>query len=186
MAWGPVSWLASCLLRLQRPTHSTQHTHRPATKTEPKILEEERLLIRLADAWWRSRSGSPGLRWVMVREAMKDAKVQEALASLNWKPAASDKELYAAFCAAIGKGHFKEQDVDGEQLTFKQKSERRKRDASRMRKKTAPPAITTTAKSKPPVKAEAPGAWPEIKTSPPSTRAEEVGKHKDKYKNILQ
>ena len=163
----------------------------PATKTEPKILEEERLLIRLADAWWRSRSGSPGLRWVMVREAMKDAKVQEALASLNWKPAASDKELYAAFCAAIGKGHFKEQDfdaweigdVDGEQLTFKQKSERRKRDASRMRKKTAPPAITTTAKSKPPVKAEAPGAWPVIKTSPLLTRAEEVGKHTYKEKH---
>ena len=76
----------------------------PATKTEPKILEEERLLIRFADAWWRSRSGSPGLRWVMVREAMKDAKVQEALATLNWKPATSDKELYAAICAAIGKG----------------------------------------------------------------------------------
>ena len=79
----------------------------PATKTEPKILDEERLLIRLADVWRRSRPGSPGLRGVMVREAMKDAKVQEALASLNWKPAASDKELYAAFCAAIGKGILK-------------------------------------------------------------------------------
>ena len=80
------------------------------TKTESKILEEERLLIRLADVWWRSRPGSPGLRWVMIREAMKEPKVQEALASLSWKPAASGKELYAAFCAATGSSDFREQD----------------------------------------------------------------------------
>ena len=77
----------------------------PATTEDVKTREDERLLIRLAEIWWRSRPGSPGLRWVTVREAMKDPKIQDALASLSWKPAASDKELYAAFCAAaVGKG----------------------------------------------------------------------------------
>ena len=102
-----------------------------ATKIDDKVLEEERLLIRLADVWWRSRPGSPGLRWVLAREAMKEPKVQEALESLNWKAKATDNELYAAFNAAISKSPFKAGDswdtgdVDAEQLTFKQKSEHR-------------------------------------------------------------
>ena len=161
----------------------------PATTEDVKTREDERLLIRLAEVWWRSRPGSPGLRWVTVREAMKDPKIQDALASLNWKPAASDKELYAAFCAAaIGKGPWKEQDfdswemgnVDAEQLTFRQKSDHRKRDASRIRKSTEPTAVTTTPKAKPAAKVATQVAWPVIKTSPPLTRAEEA----DKQTNI--
>ena len=83
-----------------------------ATKIDDKVLEEERLLIRLADVWWRSRPGSPGLRWVLVREAMKAPQVQEALESLNCKAKATDNELYAAFNAAISKSPFKAGDFD--------------------------------------------------------------------------
>ena len=78
-----------------------------ATRIDDTVLEDERLLIRLADVWWRSRPGSPGFHWVMVREAMRETKVQEALESLNWKAKATDNELYAAFNAAISKSPFK-------------------------------------------------------------------------------
>ena len=59
-----------------------------ATKNDPKNLKDERLLIRLEDVWWRSRSESPGLWWVLGRKAIKKNKVREGLASLNEGPAA--------------------------------------------------------------------------------------------------
>ena len=169
----------------------------PATKIDDKVLEEERLLIRLADVWWRSRPGSPGFRLELVREAMKEHKIQEALEALNWKAKATDNELYAAFNAAISKSPFSAGDfdswdtgdVDAEQLSSRQKSEHRKRAASKQRKKTAPAAITTTAKARPTMKTEAAGAWPQIKTLPLQTRTkEEEGskKRKHKKKKIVQ
>ena len=104
----------------------------------------------------------------------EEPNVQEALESRNWKAKATDNELYAAFNAAVSKSPFSAGDfdswdtgdVDAEQLTFKHKSEHRKRTASKQRKKTAPAAITTTAKARPSVKTEAAGTWPQQKTLP--------------------
>ena len=84
-------------------------------------LKQERLLTRLAECWWRTGKGNPGFGWMPSREALNTPKAKAALAELNWKPAASDKELYAAFVSGIAKGGWKASDIDswdqGEALT---------------------------------------------------------------------
>ena len=75
-------------------------------------LKEERLLTRLAETWWRKRSGNPGFGWQHARAALSSPKAKAALAELNWKLAASDNELYTAFIAGVAKAHYKAVDFD--------------------------------------------------------------------------
>ena len=79
---------------------------------EAEELKQERLLTRLAECWWRTRSGNPGFGWIVAREALSTPKVKAALAELNWHPAATDKELYAAFISAVSRDNWKAPDFD--------------------------------------------------------------------------
>ena len=106
-----------------------------ATMTsDQQQFKDERLLTRLAETWWRTRVGSPGFHWVMARQALSYPKVRAALADLNWRPDADDKELYSAFIAGVSKEGFKAPDFDswdeGDRVpgprTLAQKAELRK------------------------------------------------------------
>ena len=155
----------------------------PATKNaDQKQFNDERLLTRLSETWWRTRTGSPGFHWILAREALSYPKVQAALAELNWRPDVSDKELYAAFLGAVSKDNFKAPDFDSWEIgqvpsgkwTMTQRAEQRKREASRVRKHTAPPAAAAAPKAKPSKAREAPGAWPVLLTAPPKPKPSEA------------
>ena len=75
-------------------------------------LKNESLLTRLAETWWRTRMGSPGYHWILAREALSSPRVKAALADLNWRPDASDKELYAAFISGVATDNSKAPDFD--------------------------------------------------------------------------
>ena len=155
-----------------------------ATKNaEQQVFNDERLLTRLSEVWWRTRTESPGFHWIMARQALAYPNVRVALAELNWRPEASDKELYAAFLAATAKYFFKAPDFQTWEVghvlpgkwSMSQKADQRKREASRVRKYSAPPAAAAAPKAKPSKAGEAPGAWPVLRTAPPEPKHTEEG-----------
>ena len=150
-----------------------------ATMTNNQMhFKEERLLTRLAETWWRTRTGSPGFHWVMARQALCYPKVKAALADLNWRPDANYKELYSAFISGVAKEGFKAPDFDSWNegsvqpglRTLAQKADLRKREASRVRKTTATLVAAAAPKAKPKKADEASGAWPVVHTAPLEVR----------------
>ena len=118
----------------------------------------------------------------MARQALTYPKVRSTLAEFNWRPDASDKELYAAFLAATSKDHFKAPDFDSWDVgqvppgkwSMSQKADQRKPEASRIRKYSAPPAAAAAPKAKPNKAGEAPGAWPVLLTAAPKPKHSEA------------
>ena len=137
--------------------------------SDQQELKNERLLTRLAECWWRSRTGSLGFHWILARRALSYPKVKAALAELNWRPDVSDQELYAAFISAVSKENFKAPDESWEQgsslseaRTLQQKADLRKKEASRVRKATPTPVAAAAPRAKPKKADEAPRAFPRL------------------------